>query len=234
MVNKKLNTLMATAELWAQESYCDRKKVGAVLAKDDRILATGYNGTISGLQNKCEEVKYVYNRKEYNSLEEIITKFKIKSLNRHIKGSLYTFKAHFEFVNGYCKTRRIFMTKEEWEEAKRELKGRPQMEKLKYIANEIFEKTTEDFLLDVLKDTIEKKVTTSDFTLHAEQNVITFCAKNGIPTAGTEMFITLSPCKTCAKLIAQAGIDKVYYKEEYRDTSGIDFLKEIGIKIEKI
>ena len=234
MVNKKLSTLMATAELWAQESYCDRKKVGAVLAKDDRILATGYNGTISGLQNRCEEVKYLYNKKGYDNLEQIIQKYKIKFLNVNATRTLYTVEISFHFIDGEIKTKRLLMTKEEWEEGKEKLKKLPQDEKLKYIANKIFEETVEKMLLDILKYTIEKKSVTSETTLHAEQNVITFCAKNGIPTAGTEMFITLSPCKTCAKLIAQAGISKVYYKNEYRDTTGIDFLKEIGVRIEKI
>ena len=64
-MNKKIQTLMNTAKLWAKESYCKRKQVGAVLAKDDRILATGYNGTISGLENKCEEEVIIYNNKKW-------------------------------------------------------------------------------------------------------------------------------------------------------------------------
>ena len=53
MKHKKL--LMNIAKLWAKESYCRRKKVGAIITKNDRILSHGYNGTISGHTNLCEE-----------------------------------------------------------------------------------------------------------------------------------------------------------------------------------
>lgn len=71
--------------------------------------------------------------------------------------------------------------------------------------------------------------TTNEFVLHAEQNVICFAARNGISTDGCSIYVTLSPCKNCAKLIAQSGIIKVFYESKYRDTSGIDFLQECGI-----
>lgn len=125
--------MMLTANHFADLSYCKRKKVGAVLSDDSRIVATGFNGTIPGQPNICE-----------------------------------------------------------------------------------------------LDDG-----TTSELVLHAEQNVLTFCNREGIKTNGCTMFITLSPCKTCAKLMASAGINEVIYEEEYRDTSGIDFLKSIGIKVNK-
>lgn len=72
--------------------------------------------------------------------------------------------------------------------------------------------------------------TTSDFTLHAEQNILTFCNREGISTKNTSIYITLSPCKTCAKLLASAGITKVFYLEEYKDSSGLDFLRAAGIE----
>jgi dCMP deaminase len=50
--NKKF--LMGTAELWAEASYSKRNKVGAVISKDGRIVATGYNGTLPGEDNCCE------------------------------------------------------------------------------------------------------------------------------------------------------------------------------------
>lgn len=49
------NLMMKVAWLFAEQSYCKRRQVGAVLVKDNRILATGYNGTISGRSNDCEE-----------------------------------------------------------------------------------------------------------------------------------------------------------------------------------
>ena len=54
-MNTKDNVLMKTALLWAKESSCKRLKVGAVIAKDTRIISTGYNGTISGEDNCCED-----------------------------------------------------------------------------------------------------------------------------------------------------------------------------------
>lgn len=128
--------MLRTARLFSNLSYCEKKKVGAVIAKEGRILATGYNGTVSGFDNQCE---------------------------------------------------------------------------------------TYDF--------IENKLVTSPFTIHAEQNVLMYCVKNGIATNNTSMYITLSPCETCAKLIVQAGIKRVVYLEKYKDTSGIKFLKDCGVEI---
>jgi len=75
---------------------------------------------------------------------------------------------------------------------------------------------------------------TSEFVMHAEQNILTFCNREGIKTDNSNMYITLSPCKMCAKLIASAGIKQVFYSEKYRDSGGIDFLKKIGINVEQI
>ena len=63
-------------------------------------------------------------------------------------------------------------------------------------------------------------------TVHAEANVIAFCAKHGIPTEGCNLWITLAPCKKCAELIIQTGISEVYYLEPYRETEGLELLKE--------
>ena len=129
-------TMLATAKLFSELSYCTKAKVGAVIARDGRILATGYNGTVSGHDNCCE-------------IE----------------------------INGVLKT--------------------------------------------------------SPFTVHAEQNVISYCAKNGISTDGATMYLTLSPCQLCAKLIVQAGIKRVVYLDNYKDTSGLKFLKDCNIEILK-
>ena len=73
------------------------------------------------------------------------------------------------------------------------------------------------------------------FTLHAEANAITKLVRySGLPVDGSTLYITLSPCKECSKLILQSGIKKVYYSEEYRDSEGIDFLKSVNINIELI
>lgn len=68
----------------------------------------------------------------------------------------------------------------------------------------------------------------------AEENVILFCARKGISTEGKILYSTLSPCFQCAKMIITSGIKRVVYKEQYRDTSGIELLKRFGIEIIQI
>lgn len=136
MLNRYDETMLATAKLFGELSYCEKKKVGAILAKDGRILATGYNGTVSGFDNQCETYSM-----------------------------------------------------------------------------------------------IEDKLVTSPYVIHAEQNVLMFCAKNGIPTDGTTMYITLSPCATCAKLIVQAGIKRVIFLEIYKTLGDLEFLRDAGVEL---
>ena len=70
--------------------------------------------------------------------------------------------------------------------------------------------------------------------LHSEANLLLKCAKDGQTTDGATMFCTHSPCLECSKLIHQAGIKTVYYRNKYRDDSGIEFLKKCNITIEQI
>jgi len=118
------------AQEWAKLSYCDRKKVGAIIVKGNMIISDGYNGTPSGYKNCCED-------------EDGDT---------------------------------------QW------------------------------------------------YVLHAEANAILKVAKSTQSAQNSTLYITLSPCKECSKLIIQSGIKRVIYKDEYKDTSGIDFLKTYGIE----
>lgn len=122
------------AEETAQLSYCERKKVGAILVKDDNIVAFAYNGTVRGSDNVCENENF---------------------------------------------------------ETKREV-------------------------------------------LHAELNAIAKIAKSNMSSENSIMYVTLSPCIDCAKLIIQSGIKEVYYKELYRDPSGIQFLEDSMVKCYQI
>ena len=70
--------------------------------------------------------------------------------------------------------------------------------------------------------------------LHAETNAIAKVAKSTNSSDGAAMFITHAPCLDCAKLIHQSGIKSVFYKNEYRDTSGVDFLKNCNIEVENV
>ena len=70
--------------------------------------------------------------------------------------------------------------------------------------------------------------------LHAETNAIAKLAKSNESGLGAAMFITHAPCLDCAKLVYQSGINSVYYRNSYRDTSGLEFLEKAGVKVEKI
>jgi len=163
-VNKYDDALLKTAYTFAELSSCERLKVGAVIAKDGRPLVTGYNGTISGLDNCCEE--------ETNIICE------------GCGGS------------GIIETAGVGI----WD--------CPTCGGKK----------------------VEMK--TSDFVVHAEQNAILYAAKHGIATEGCDIYVTHAPCSQCAKAIASAGIKRVIFSKEYRDSSGVEFLKKCGLVVE--
>lgn len=130
---KNLDSLyLDIAERVGQQSYAVRAKVGAVLVRDTNILAFGYNGTPSGMDNCCEE--------------DNVTKPSV---------------------------------------------------------------------------------------VHAESNCLMKIARSTQSCEGATLYVTLSPCFECAKLIVQAGIKKVVYRDKYRDQTSITFLKANNIEIEQ-
>ena len=68
-------------------------------------------------------------------------------------------------------------------------------------------------------------------TIHAETNAILQAAKNGVMIDGAEVYITASPCWNCFKMLANAGIKRIYYGEFYRDERIFDVAKRIGIEL---
>lgn len=68
-------------------------------------------------------------------------------------------------------------------------------------------------------------------TVHAESNAIAQAAKHGVMIDRSEMYVTASPCLTCFKLVANAGITKIYYKEFYRDQRITDYAKQAGLEL---
>lgn len=122
------------ASIWARNSYCKRRQVGALLVKDKMIISDGYNGTPSGFENVCED----------------------------------------------------------------------------------------------------ESGATKPYVLHAEANAISKVAKSGNSSDGSTLYVTASPCIECAKLIIQAGIKRVVYRDEYRLTDGVDLLRRAGIEVEKV
>ena len=69
------------------------------------------------------------------------------------------------------------------------------------------------------------------FVLHAEANAILKLASSTQSAKDATLYLTLSPCKECSKLILQAGIKKLVYMDDYKDNDGIAFLKNHGIEI---
>ena len=72
------------------------------------------------------------------------------------------------------------------------------------------------------------------YVLHAEANAILKVAKSTNSCEGATLYLTLSPCKECAKLIHQSGIKRLVYIKEYKDSSGLKFLKKAGIELNQI
>lgn len=122
---------LAMAQIWAQNSYCERRKVGALIVRDKMIISDGYNGTPSGFENVCED--------DQNK--------------------------------------------------------------------------------------------TKSYVLHAEANAITKVARSFNSSQGATLYVTSSPCIECAKLIIQAGIQRVVYCNEYRTIDGLDLLKRAQIEL---
>lgn len=208
-MNKYDKPMIETAKIFAQQSYCTRRKVGAVLAKDGRILATGYNGTISGQKNQCEDLYY-----ECPNCESRNSRF------------LDTFKMTFREVKEPASVDVVFTCKNCGKEHNNKSLSHQDQGNMNGADISLLNTNPESFFK------IKPEFKTSEFVLHAEQNIITYSAKNGIKTDGCTLYITDSPCKNCAKLIAQSGISRVVYAQEYRDTEGVEFLNNLGIPTE--
>jgi len=140
---KYLGSYMKTAKLFAELSSAKRKKVGAIIVKDDRIISIGYNGMPAGWDNNCE-----------------------------------------------------------------------------------------DEVVDYFSDRIPiKTLKTKPEVLHAELNAIGKLARSNESGEGATMFVTCAPCMDCAKMIYASGIKEVFYAEDYRDRSGLEFLMRCIISV---
>lgn len=72
------------------------------------------------------------------------------------------------------------------------------------------------------------------YVLHAEANAILKVAASTQSCQGATLYITLSPCKECSKLIHQAGITRLVYQVDYKDNSGLEFLEKAGVELKQI
>jgi len=77
------------------------------------------------------------------------------------------------------------------------------------------------------------RLKTKDEVLHSETNAIAKVSASTESSEGATMFCTHAPCINCAKLIYQSGINSLYYRNTYRDTSGIEFLESSGVSVTK-
>ena len=72
------------------------------------------------------------------------------------------------------------------------------------------------------------------YVLHEEANAITKLTRTGQSSTGSTLYITMSPCKECSKLIIQSGISRVVYSSNYKDKTGVNFLGNFNIQCEYI
>lgn len=87
---------------------------------------------------------------------------------------------------------------------------------------------------NVCEDIINGKLVTKPGLIHAEANAILWAASEGTSTEGCIIVTTDSPCFECAKMILGAKIKAVYYRDEYRITDSLNFLRENNVLVEKI
>jgi dCMP deaminase len=71
-------------------------------------------------------------------------------------------------------------------------------------------------------------------TIHAEANALVQAARNGVNISSAAIYITASPCWSCFKLIANAGITAIYYGEFYRDECSFDVARRLGIELRQV
>lgn len=83
---------------------------------------------------------------------------------------------------------------------------------------------------DVLPDGTTK---TKPITIHSESNAILKIARSTETSEGATLFCTHAPCLDCSKLIYQSGINTLYYRQAYREITGIEFLTDSGVKVEQ-
>jgi len=69
------------------------------------------------------------------------------------------------------------------------------------------------------------------FVLHAEANAILKVASSTQSCKGSTLYLTLSPCRECSKLVYQAGIKRLVYDKAYKDTTGLEFLQKAGVEV---
>lgn len=86
---------------------------------------------------------------------------------------------------------------------------------------------------NVCEDMIDGVLVSKPTVIHAELNCIMKAARQGVSVDGSTVYVTLAPCLQCAAMLKQVGVVRLVYLQEYRDISGIRYLRGNGIKVEK-
>jgi len=81
---------------------------------------------------------------------------------------------------------------------------------------------------------VEIRLKTKPEVLHAESNALAKVARSTNSSEGATLYVTHAPCLECSKLIYQSGINSVFYRNEYRDSAGINFLNKCEVHVNKI
>lgn len=84
---------------------------------------------------------------------------------------------------------------------------------------------------NVCEETIDGELVTKREVLHAELNLFNKLSTSHDTAEGADLYVTLSPCFECSKLIIGSKIKRVFYNEEYRDPSAIEFLQKAGVEV---
>jgi dCMP deaminase len=107
-------------------------------------------------------------------------------------------------------------------------------EEKEYFIGNIPEKYSTDPWIFKEEDGGVGRLRTKAEVIHAEANAIAKLARGSESGEGSSMFLTHAPCIDCAKQLYTAGIKKVYYRNSYRDTLGVDFLTKCDIMVDKV
>ena len=108
-------------------------------------------------------------------------------------------------------------------------------EELEYVLKSECQQSDKFMLHNGFRETAHgwSKLHSKPEVLHAETNAIAKVSRSTNSSDGASLFVTHAPCLECAKIIHQAGIKEVYYKNDYRSQAGIDFLKKCEIEVIK-
>ena len=86
---------------------------------------------------------------------------------------------------------------------------------------------------DSCEELIDGQLVTKSTVIHAENALLVKCAREGVSMLGSTVYVTLSCCEHCASMLTSAGVKRVVYLNEYRNSTGVDVLKQCGIIVEK-